>query len=178
MRQFQEQVQQYIKDMMENQGLTGKDGAVQLSPKAYKLFQGKLLERIFSDLEASKSGRHQNAVDGEGAVETQRTKPYEFGDSVAQMDIPQTMINAMLRQGNERPIRLHQDDIEIHKTRNNPKCATVVLMDMSGSMRYDGQYINVKKMALASERIDHGRIPRRLPAVHRNRHVREGLCAG
>lgn len=149
MKQFQEQVQQYLKDVMENQGITGQDGQVHLSPKAYKLFQGKLLDRIFSDLKASKSGRHQNAVDGEGAVETQRTRPYEFGDSVAQMDIPQTMINAMLRQPGKRPLRLHQDDIEIHKTRNNPKCATVVLMDMSGSMRYDGQYINVKKMALA-----------------------------
>ena len=159
MRQFQEQVQQYLKDLMENQGITGKDGQVHLSPKAYKLFQGKLLERIFSNLEASKSGRHPNAVDGEGAVETQRTRPYEFGDSVSQMDIPQTMINAMLRQGTERPIRLRQDDIEIHRTRNNPKCATVVLMDMSGSMRYDGQYINVKKMALALNGLITGEFP-------------------
>ncbi len=159
MRQFQEQVQQYLKDLMETQGITGQDGKVHLSPKAYKLFQGKLLERIFSNLEASKSGRHQNAVDGEGAVETQRTRPYEFGDSITQMDIPQTMINAMLRQGNERPIRLRQDDIEIHRTRNNPKCATVVLMDMSGSMRYDGQYINVKKMALALNGLISGEFP-------------------
>jgi len=30
-----------------------------------------------------------------------------------------------------------------------PKCATVVIMDMSGSMRHDGQYMNVKRMALA-----------------------------
>lgn len=159
MKQFQEQVQQYLKDVMENQGITGKDGQVQLSPKAYKLFQGKLLDRIFSDLKASKSGRHQNSVDGEGAVETQRTRPYEFGDSVAQMDIPQTMINAMLRQPDKRPLRLHQDDIEIHKTRNNPKCATVVLMDMSGSMRYDGQYVNVKKMALALNGLITGEYP-------------------
>ena len=159
MKQFQEQVQQYLKDVMENQGITGKDGQVHLSPKAYKLFQGKLLDRIFSDLKASKSGRHQNAVDGEGAVETERTRPYEFGDSVAQMDIPQTMINAMLRQPDKRPLRLHQDDIEIHKTRNNPKCATVVLMDMSGSMRYDGQYINVKKMGLALNGLITGEFP-------------------
>jgi uncharacterized protein with von Willebrand factor type A (vWA) domain len=39
--------------------------------------------------------------------------------------------------------------MEVHQTRNNPKCATVVVMDMSGSMRYDGQYIHVKRMALA-----------------------------
>ncbi|MEZ6063212.1 MAG: hypothetical protein R3C19_22935 [Planctomycetaceae bacterium] len=149
LRKFQEQVQQYLKDLMEGQGVTDKSGKVHLSPKAYKLFQGKLLDRIFSNMEASRSGRHQGPIDGEGAVETQKTKPYEFGDSVAQMDIPQTMINAMLRQRDERPIRLRQDDIEIHKTRNNPKCATVVVMDMSGSMRYDGQYVNVKRMALA-----------------------------
>ncbi|MFV2065624.1 MAG: hypothetical protein ACC645_01490, partial [Pirellulales bacterium] len=36
-------------------------------------------------------------------------------------------------------------------TRNTPKCATSVLMDMSGSMRYDGQYIAVKRMGLALE---------------------------
>ncbi len=149
LNKFQEQVQQYLKDMMENQGLANQDGRVQLSPKAYKLFQGRLLQTIFSNLQASRSGRHQGPIDGEGVVEMQRTKPYEFGDSVGQMDIPSTLINAMLRQGNVRPLRLDQRDIEIHRSRNNPKCATMVLMDMSGSMRYDGQYINVKRMALA-----------------------------
>lgn len=149
LNKFQEQVQQYLKDMMENQGLANQDGRVQLSPKAYKLFQGRLLQTIFSNLQASRSGRHQGPINGEGVVEMQRTKPYEFGDSVSQMDIPSTLMNAMLRQGNTRPLRLDQRDIEIHRTRNNPKCATMVLMDMSGSMRYDGQYINVKRMALA-----------------------------
>ena len=45
--------------------------------------------------------------------------------------------------------RLRPQDIEIHLTRNSPKCATVVCMDMSGSMRFGGQYVNVKRMALA-----------------------------
>jgi len=149
LNKFQEQIQQYMKDMMEKQGLTNQDGKVQLSPKAYKLFQGRLLQTIFSDLKASRSGRHQGPIEGEGVVEMQRTKPYEFGDSVAQMDIPATLINAMLRQGDKRPLQLQQRDIEIHRSRNNPRCATMVLMDMSGSMRYDGQYVNVKRMALA-----------------------------
>jgi uncharacterized protein with von Willebrand factor type A (vWA) domain len=59
----------------------------------------------------------------------------------------------MIRQRGEGedhfPIRLKPEDIEVHQTRNSQKCATVVIMDMSGSMRYDGQYINVKRMALA-----------------------------
>jgi uncharacterized protein with von Willebrand factor type A (vWA) domain len=106
-------------------------------------------------MQASRTGRHEGPIVGEGATEMQQTKPYEFGDSVTHMDIPQSMINAMLREAEHRghtpgsPLRLKPEDIEIHRTRNNPKCATAVLLDMSGSMRYDGQYINVKRMGLA-----------------------------
>lgn len=140
-------VEDLVREAAERQGLVSDQGQFQLTPQAYRLFQGKLLQRIFSQLEASRSGRHQNDTLGEGAVELQQTKPYEFGDSVAQMDIPQSLINAMIRDGT--PIRLRSEDIEIHRSRNRPKAATVVIMDMSGSMRYDGQYMNVKRMALA-----------------------------
>jgi len=147
--EIQRAVENFLREAAERQGLLGEQGAFRLTPQAYRLFQGKLLERIFSNLEASRSGRHQGPIQGEGAVEMQQTKPYEFGDSVANMDIPQTFINTLLRSGGARPERFDPRDIEIHRTRNSPKCATVVVMDMSGSMRYDGQYMNVKRMALA-----------------------------
>ncbi len=146
---LQRQVHELLKEIAERQGLEEAAGKFHLTPQAYRLFQGRLLERIFSQLQSSRTGRHQGPIVGEGAVELQQTKPYEFGDSVANMDIPASLINTMLRQGPTLPLRMKPDDIVIHRTRNNPKCATVVLMDMSGSMRYDGQYINVKRMALA-----------------------------
>ncbi|MCX7419431.1 MAG: hypothetical protein NT013_07815 [Planctomycetia bacterium] len=184
--QLQQQVEQLLQQMAEQQGLEKTKRGYQLTPQAYRLFQGKLLEKIFSQLQASRTGRHQGPILGEGAVELQTTKPYEFGDSVTQMDIPQSLVNALLRtasdnvaiiaprdepdaspgigssrssEGSETlgssrgamtaPLRLTPDDIVIHRTRNNPKCATAVLMDMSGSMRQGGQYVNVKRMALA-----------------------------
>jgi uncharacterized protein with von Willebrand factor type A (vWA) domain len=79
----------------------------------------------------------------------QQTKPYEFGDSVTHMDVPASLVNAMIRDGPGLPVRLRTDDIEIHRTRNNPKCATAVLLDMSGSMRHHGLYADVKRMGLA-----------------------------
>lgn len=152
LEELRRMVENYVREMAERQGLERDNkGAFQLTPQAYRLFQGKLLERIFSQLQASRSGRHQRPVAGEGAVELQSTKPYEFGDSLAHMDIPQSLINAMIRRKEGEPLRLTTDDIVIHRTRNNPKCATVVIMDMSGSMRYDGQYMNVKRMGLALE---------------------------
>jgi uncharacterized protein with von Willebrand factor type A (vWA) domain len=147
---LQQQIQDYLREMAERQGLEqNRQGAFQMTPRAYRLFQSKLLARIFEHLQESRSGRHQGPVVGEGATEMQQTKAYEFGDSVTNMDIPSSFTNALLRNGPGLPVRLTPDDIVIHKTRNNPKCASVVLLDMSGSMRYDGQYINVKRMGLA-----------------------------
>lgn len=155
LERLREQVEEMLRQLAEDQGLQKTDGRYQLTPKAMRVFQSKLLERIYADLEAAKSGRHQLPIAGDGVVETQRTKPYEFGDSLANMDVGQSMINAMIREGKgteanaPQRIRMRPEDIEIHVTRNTPKCATVVCMDMSGSMRWGGQYVNVKRMALA-----------------------------
>ncbi len=146
---FARLIEQHLRNLAEQQGLEKTAQGFRLTSKAYRLFQGRLLERIFGDLQASRTGRHQGAAVGEGAVEMQQTRPYEFGDSLANMDIPGSLINAMLREGPGIPVRLRGDDILVHRTRNTPKCATVVLLDMSGSMRYNGLYIDVKRMGLA-----------------------------
>jgi uncharacterized protein with von Willebrand factor type A (vWA) domain len=150
LRDFQKQVEEYVKELARQQGLDG-DGrkGFQITPKAMRLFQSRVLTQIFGDLKASRSGRHPDPVEGDGATESARTKPYEFGDSVAHMDIPGSFTNALLRSGPGLPVRLRQEDIVVHTTRNNPKAATSVIMDMSGSMRYDGMYVNVKRMGLA-----------------------------
>jgi uncharacterized protein with von Willebrand factor type A (vWA) domain len=149
---LQQQIQDYLRDLAERQGLEqGKRGGFHLTPKAMRLFQGKLLDKIFEQMHASRSGRHAGPVVGEGATELQATKGYEFGDSVTHMDIPSSLVNALIRGGPERPIRFKPEDIVIHRTRNTPKCATAVLLDMSGSMRYQAMYVNVKRMGLALE---------------------------
>ena len=157
LERLKQQVQDLVEQMAAQQGLERTKRGYELTPKAMRIFQGKLLERIFSALAPSRTGRHQVNVQGDGAVELVPTRPYEFGDSVAHMDIPGSLVNAMLRTAAERasgeaaggPLRLAQRDIEVHRTRNTPKCATTVVLDMSGSMRYGGLYVNVKRMALA-----------------------------
>ena len=146
---LQQQIQDYLREMAQRQGIEETKHGFALTPKAYRLFQSRLLTQIFDELQASRSGRHQGPIIGEGAIEMQQTKSYEFGDSVTHMDVPASMINAMLRTGPGLPVRLKPDDIEIHRTRNTPKCATAVLLDMSGSMRHGGEYVNVKRMGIA-----------------------------
>jgi uncharacterized protein with von Willebrand factor type A (vWA) domain len=156
---LQQMIQDFLREQAERQGLQPGKHGYQLTPKAYRLFQSRLLSEIFSQLQASRSGRHQGPVVGDGAIEMQRTQPYEFGDSVTHMDMPGSLLNAMIRNGPGLPVRLKPEDIEIHRTRNNPKCATAVLLDMSGSMRYGGLYVNVKRMGLALDGLIHSEYP-------------------
>ncbi len=150
---IQQQIEDYLREEAARQGLEQSTKGYQLSPQAYRLFQRRLLSEIFSELQAARSGRHRGPIQGDGPVEIQRTKQYEFGDPVAGIDVVQSIANAAARRGHAsaRSTRFNitLDDLEIHRTQNSPKCATAVLMDMSGSMRFGGQYINCKRMALA-----------------------------
>lgn len=159
LRGLQERVEQYMREQAEAQGLErDNEGNWRASPTTYKIFQSKLLDEIFSELEASRHGRHQGPVIGEGVVELAKTRGYEFGDSPAHLDLPQTVVNAALRRRTEARghggtkggrVRVGVEDIEVHLTRNTPKCATSLIVDMSGSMSYGGQYVACKRMAIA-----------------------------
>ncbi|MGI9429502.1 MAG: hypothetical protein ACR2NM_12645, partial [Bythopirellula sp.] len=96
---LQQQIQDYLRELAEQQGLQQSNGQYRVTPQAYRVFQAKLIDKLFSQLQPSRSGRHQGPIVGEGAVETQKTKQYEFGDSVTNLDIPGSFINALVRQG-------------------------------------------------------------------------------
>lgn len=152
-----QQIQELIRRQAEAQGLDrDAQGNYSLTPKAHRVFQAKLLDEIFSDLEAGKRGRHTGPIEGEGVVEIPKTRTYEFGDAASNIDLTQTLINAAVSSGGAQRTRsgrvqIKADDIEIHRTRNNPKCATCLLVDMSGSMAQMGQYIQSKRMAMAMD---------------------------
>ena len=159
LNQIQQQLEEFVRQEAERQGLEKTKSGYRLSPKAFALVRGKLLSEIFADLQAARSGR-RDAVTGEGPVETTKTKEYEYWDSVANLDVGASFVNAALRAARDGEterrrdgvggrITLTPDDLVIHRTRNTPKCATSILMDMSGSMRHGGQYVHVKRMALA-----------------------------
>lgn len=146
---LQQQIQDLIAEAAERQGLEHGPDGYHLTPQAYRLFQSRIVQEVFNELAPARSGRHNGLIIGEGAVELSQTKAYEFGDSVTHMDIPASMINAMIRRPEGLPVRMTGEDIVIHRTRNTPRCATALLLDMSGSMRHGRQYINAKRMALA-----------------------------
>ena len=144
--EVQRQVNELLRKMAEEAGLERSPSGYRASPRALRTYQKRLLSMIFADLADARRGRHDGVVTKDGSVELPSTRAYEFGDSPANLDMPQSILNAVARTGQGRPAG---EDLVVHRTRRTPKCATALILDMSGSMRYGGQYIACKKMALA-----------------------------
>ena len=174
--QLQEQIQEYLKQMREQQGIEEGKRGFQMTPRAYRLFQSKLLTRIFEQLQASRSGRHQGPIIGEGATEMQQTRPYEFGDSVTHMDIPASFVNALLRSG---PGLAGAPEDRRHRHPQDAQQPQVRLGRAAGHERLDALRRPVRQRQAhgpGPRRPDPHRVPRRFPAIHRDVHVRQAAA--
>jgi uncharacterized protein with von Willebrand factor type A (vWA) domain len=82
-----------------------------------------------------------------------------YGDSIAHLNMHETLKNAYVRQGGGVPIHVGSDDYIVHETELQSRCATVVLIDMSGSMGRYGKYYTTKKVAMALQGMVRSRYP-------------------
>ena len=143
--------EQDLIELMEKQGLIEQDGEgkYRVAPKGLRRIQESALTNLFQTFQRDGVGRHDTPQKGGGTIRHEDTKPYEFGDPLANLNLHETLRNALARQGGGTPIRLQQDDFVVHETEYQTNCATVVLIDMSGSMARYGKYATTKKVALA-----------------------------
>jgi Ca-activated chloride channel family protein len=148
---FDDDDQPEILELIEKQGLIEKDGEGkwQVSPKGLRRIQDNALAGLFQTFNRDAIGRHDTPQKGEGTVRLEDSKPYVYGDSLANLNLHETLKNAYVRQGGGVPIRLRHDDYVVYETEYQTRCATVVLIDMSGSMGRYGKYAMTKKVALA-----------------------------
>ncbi len=140
-----------VVDMLVKQGYVEKDreGKFRVTPKGLKRVENKALESLFNIQNKDKLGRHETEFRGAGQVKMDESKKYEFGDPVGNLNMHETLKNAIHRQGGGSPIHVSEDDLEIYETEYQTSCATVVLIDMSGSMMRYGKYASAKKVAMA-----------------------------
>src|SRR3954453_12049594 len=140
-----------ILELIQKEGLIEKDGEGkwQVSPKGLRRIQNDALTSLFQTFNRDALGQHDTPQRGEGTVRLEDSKPYVSGDSLANLNPHETLKNAYIRQGGGVPIRLQYDDYVVHETEYQTRCASVVLIDMSGSMGRYGKYAMTKKVALA-----------------------------
>ena len=131
----------------------------ELTPRGVRKIGQKALQDIFQRLKKDRFGQHKLDRMGGGRERTDDTKPYVFGDPFL-LDLPKTVMNAVYREGAGSPVRLRSSDFEVYRTDSMTHSSTVLMVDMSRSMLYNGCFTAAKKVALALDSLIRSQFPR------------------
>jgi len=139
--------------------LRRKGDRLELTAKGIRKIGMKALQDIFNHLKLGHHGGHRVDRRGLGIEATHDTKPYEYGDHF-NLDLQQSVMNSVRRQGKGTPVRMRPDDFEIFRTENLNQCSTVLMLDQSRSMGLNGCFEAAKKVALALHSLIKTQYPR------------------
>ena len=127
-----------------------KDANFTPSAKMEGEMRRKALDDIFGDLKKSKRGNHSTRYGGRGDEKTSERRPFEFGDTLDNLAISESMRNAQINHGID-DFKLTQRDLEVHETHYQSQMSTVLMIDISHSMTLYGEdrITPAKKVAMA-----------------------------
>lgn len=146
--------------MLENSGLAeNKEGRLELTPRALRAIGQNALGDLFDKLMDDTVGSHRINRTGIGHERAYETKPYEFGDNF-NLNIQQTVRNAISRQGPGSPVKLDPDDFEIERTEMTTRASTVLMLDLSLSMPMRDNFLPAKKVTMALHSLISSQYPR------------------
>lgn len=149
-----------LAERLEEQGYIrkSKDKLV-LTARGIRKIAQRALQDIFASLRRDQFGQHHMSRRGLSGERLEDTKPYVFGDTF-EIHLPRTVMNAILRTPTLPPLRLAPQDFEVYSTESLSRCATVLLLDMSGSMERFSRFVAAKKVALALDALIRTQFPR------------------
>ena len=154
-----ERLREIAKKLEEAGYLERKGDRLELTARAIRKLGDKALRDIFAHLKRDRFGRHAVERRGAGGDPTDEAKRYEFGDPFL-LDLKETLMNAVERNGAGTPLRLTPEDFEVFRTELSTQASTVVMLDISRSMINNGYFLPAKKVALALTALIRGQFPR------------------
>ncbi len=158
-------IQDFIEKMLK-EGMLEKDGQgkLKLTPRAVTSMQQKALLEVFENMKTGQRDGHRKVTPGSGGERIDGTRPYQFGDPVSDLDLHQTLHNAIHRHGLPDfkaggKMQFGERDMELHLHEGVSSCSTVVLLDQSGSMMRYGRWMSAKKVAMAMQALVRSKFP-------------------
>ncbi len=125
-------------------------GEIKITAKTEQTIRKSSLEEIFGKLKKTKQGNHQTFKPGGGDEINPETRPFQFGDTMEQIDFTNSIRNAQINHGIDS-FKMHEDDLEIRETDFKSQTSTVLMIDISHSMILYGEdrITPAKKVAMA-----------------------------
>lgn len=128
----------------------GPKGEFKLNAKSEQNLRKSALEEIFGKLKKSKGGDHKTPHSGRGDEATTDRRDYEFGDTLEQIAITDSLKNAQINHGLEN-FQMTENDLEVLESEFKTQTSTVLMIDISHSMILYGEdrITPAKKVAMA-----------------------------
>ncbi|NWJ48061.1 MAG: VWA domain-containing protein [Chloroflexi bacterium] len=146
--------------ILEEAGYIEKNGnRFELTPRGMRKIGQKALKDIFTQLKKDSFGKHKTSLVGSGGERTDIGKKYEFGDPFL-LDLEETVMNAVFREGQGTPVRIRPEDFEVYRTELMTSSSTVLMLDMSRSMILRNCWAAAKKVAMALNALIRSQFPR------------------
>ena len=126
------------------------NGTIAITAKTEQGIRRSSLEEIFGKLKKSKQGNHDTFKPGGGDEINPEMRPFQFGDTMEQIDFTESIRNAQINHGVES-FSMHEDDLKIRETDYKTQTSTVLMIDISHSMILYGEdrITPAKKVAMA-----------------------------
>ena len=148
-----------MQSLLEEGGFVLEQGErFELTPKGVRRVGQLALRDIYKQLRRDGMGRHATRNRGSHEMILETSRPYVQGDPL-HINMIQTLKNALLHGGGV-PVRIQPADFAVFESEFNTRAATVLLLDMSWSMSWEGRFAAAKKVALAMESLVRALHPR------------------
>ena len=138
--------------------LTRSAGRTVLSPKGVRRVGQLALRDIYQGLLRDRPGTHEDTWSGTATMRPEATKTYHHGDPL-NLDLVATLKSSLARRA-RTPLELEPRDFRVYESEDATSAATVLLLDMSWSMSWEGRFAAAKKVAMAMESLIRSRYPR------------------
>jgi Ca-activated chloride channel family protein len=127
-----------------------QNGEIKITPKTEQGIRKRSLEEIFGKLKKTKQGNHNTFKPGGGDEINPETRPFQFGDTLEQIDFTESIRNAHINHGIDN-FTMQENDLEIRETDFKSQTSTVLMIDISHSMILYGEdrITPAKKVAMA-----------------------------
>ena len=158
LRQLEREQSREVRSLLDA-GLLSRsaDGTLHATPEALRMVEERLLADLLRGGGAGFAlGKHRDGRAADFAEAGDEPRPHEPGDPLALVDAGETIRRAL---GRGTPLTLREDDLVTRPALSSGRSASVVLLDLSGSMARYGKFAAARRAALALRALVRRRFP-------------------
>lgn len=142
----------FIEDLKKNGFLSENnlDNSLTITSKTEQSIRKSSLEQVFGKIKKSAKGNHKTLYNGIGDELSTDLRGFQFGDSIEQIAVTETMNKSFINHGIE-DFKITENDLEVQEREHKSQTSTVLMIDISHSMILYGEdrITPAKRVAMA-----------------------------